>query len=66
MLRQLLAIDRSLRRQWMPDAAYRDHFDAAQHSPFERLGNLIVVKQQTEIGPALHQLARHIALGTAR
>ncbi|MNY81911.1 hypothetical protein D3C86_2237310 [compost metagenome] len=49
----------------MVDRANRDHFDAAKRLAFERRGHLFVMKQQAQVRAALHQLARHIALGTA-
>ncbi|MNN76816.1 hypothetical protein D3C81_1932270 [compost metagenome] len=62
---QLLPADIVLRCQGMVDRANRDHFDAAKRLAFERRGHLFVMKQQAQVRAALHQLARHVALGTA-
>ena len=66
MLRHLLAVHLSSGRQWMPHPAHRHHLDTAQNPPLEGFGYLVMIKQQTQIGSTLHQLARHIALGRER
>ena len=60
---QRLAINLSLLRQRVVDAAHGDHFHAAKHSALQRFGDLVVKEQQTQIGTTLHQFARHLALG---
>ncbi|MCY1185389.1 hypothetical protein D9M73_261630 [compost metagenome] len=65
MAGQLLASDPAFARQRVADRAHRDHLHAAQGTAFQGSRDAFVEEEQAQIGAPLHQLARHVALGTA-
>ncbi|MNY47306.1 hypothetical protein D3C86_1825670 [compost metagenome] len=65
MARQFAPVDMPGPGQRMHGTAHRDHLDGTQTLTLEGFGHLLMVEQQAEVGAALQQLARNLALGAA-